>query len=317
MQSADIAIAGAGLIGLSLALELHRLGARVVLFDSAQPGFASRAAAGMLAVDDPHNPPQLHALSTFSRSLYPEFLDRIADFSGHRVALQTQHTIQVTDLAEEDAAEEKPALLPTQSFTNYRLLTEQSLDPRELHTALRQAIKNAGIPIQSGPFQSRPAIAVDCTGAWSRHFTSPAKGQMLRVALDGQMHHAELGNLVLRTEDLYIVPRLDGTALIGATVEDIGFDLKVHPEDIYALHDRAAGLLPSLAATPILDTWSGLRPRTYDDLPLLGQLADGFIATGHFRNGVLLAPGTASVLASLILTGASPVDLSPFRPNRF
>src|SRR5580698_2915277 len=95
MHHPDICIAGAGIIGLSLALELHRLGLRVTVLDRSTPlAEASTAAAGMLAASDPHNPPQLLPLANLSLSLYPAFLDRLHDLSGIRVPFQTHTTLQ-------------------------------------------------------------------------------------------------------------------------------------------------------------------------------------------------------------------------------
>jgi glycine oxidase len=130
-------------------------------------------------------------------------------------------------------------------------------------------------------------------------------------------------HLVIRTPDIYIVPRTagpaTGRAIIGATVEDIGFDKIVHPADINRLHTLAAALLPGIANAPQLEAWSGLRPATSDGLPLLGVLPaqpNHFIATGHHRNGILLAPATARVMAEFILNEKPTVDLSPFSASR-
>src|SRR5215469_11401969 len=95
MHQPDICIAGAGIIGLSLALELHRRGAHVTVLEQGQPlAEASTAAAGMLAATDPDNPPQLRAIADFSLSLYPSFLDCIESLSGIRVPFQTSTTLQ-------------------------------------------------------------------------------------------------------------------------------------------------------------------------------------------------------------------------------
>jgi glycine oxidase len=128
---------------------------------------------------------------------------------------------------------------------------------------------------------------------------------------------------VLRTPDIYIVPRTNDAAgvraIIGATVESAGFDKTVYPADIAQLRALAARLLPPIAEAPELETWAGLRPSTPDNLPLLGLLPEHrnqFLATGHFRSGILLAPATARVMAQVI-TGERPsVDLTPFSPLR-
>jgi glycine oxidase len=126
-----------------------------------------------------------------------------------------------------------------------------------------------------------------------------------------------------RTPDIYIVPRTSGPnagrAIIGATIEDAGFDKSTHPSDIAHLRSLAAELLPPLADAPQLEAWAGLRPATPDGLPILGCLPaqpNHFIATGHYRDGILLAPGTAHVMAQLISGEQPTIDLLPFSPAR-
>ena len=142
---------------------------------------------------------------------------------------------------------------------------------------------------------------------------------MLRVALaPGLMELPGHGNLVLRTPEIYIVPRLDGSAVIGASIEDTGFDLSLDARTIDGLRERASLLVPALGVAPELERWAGLRPRSPDGLPLLGRTAPRrFVASGHFRNGILLAPATARVMADHILGQTAPVEIAPFRPSRF
>jgi glycine oxidase len=145
---------------------------------------------------------------------------------------------------------------------------------------------------------------------------------MLRVQTPAALHLRE----VHRAAGIYIVPRTAGpqagSSLIGATDEEAGFDTTVHSDDLATLRARAAKLLPefaSEAASPQLEAWAGLRPGTRDGLPLLGALTPSrreWVATGHYRNGILLAPATACIIADL-LTGQQPaVELSAFDPNR-
>jgi glycine oxidase len=107
--------------------------------------------------------------------------------------------------------------------------------------------------------------------------------------------------------------------LIGATVEDVGFDKRTVPETIQKLNRAAIDLVPDLAEARFLEAWAGLRPGTPDKLPILGATAiDGyFVATGHFRDGILLAPITAKIMAQII-TGQQPsIDVSKFSAARF
>ncbi len=322
---ADVTILGAGIIGLSLALELHTRGARVVLYDPrAAATQASWAAAGMLAVDDPHNPPQLKPLARLSAALYPALLSHIEKLADESIPFQTELTVQH---------------LPEGGTVHLR---EHSLDPRQLAVGLLSAVQRAGIPLRrpegagrlTGKHPGKGTSAhmvVHATGAWAEApAIFPRKGQMLRVRLPPGTELRE----VHRSEHAYVVPRTAGpqagTALIGATVEDAGFNTDTSPQDLAALRQRGAALvehLPALAdarQTPLVEAWAGLRPATADGLPLLGSLREPsgdqpaeFIAVGHFRNGILLAPGTAVLMADLLEGRPPRLDLEPFSPFRF
>jgi glycine oxidase len=352
MHHPDICIAGAGIIGLSLALELHDRGVRVTVLDQAAPlAEASTAAAGMLAANDPHNLPQLRPLSELSLSLYPDFLNRLRVLSGIRVPFQTHTTLQAlppnarstnSELTPEDLTHLLPALTPG----NHRfiLLDEHSLDPRQLATALLAAVRATTIDLRlNTPVLSTRSLDnaielhtpigilhtaqfVNCTGAWASatsHLPSiqvaPKKGQILAVSLPPlfPLH------LVVRTPDIYIVPRTSGPnagrAIIGATIEDAGFDKTFHFSDIAHLRSLATALLPPLAEASELEAWAGLRPATSDGLPLLGALPTSpnhFLATGHYRDGILLAPATALIMAQLLSGEVPSIDLAPFSPTR-
>ncbi|HVG26006.1 MAG TPA: FAD-dependent oxidoreductase, partial [Acidobacteriaceae bacterium] len=148
-------------------------------------------------------------------------------------------------------------------------------------------------------------------------------GQMLRVALPPVLPLPQ----VHRSAALYVGPRTQGpqagSAVIGATDEDAGFDLSTSQHDLDRLRSLAAELVPALASTtlcPQLEAWAGLRPSTADQLPVLGRLPGTdrqWIASGHYRNGILLAPATAAALADALQSRTFPVDLTPFRPDRF
>ena len=142
----------------------------------------------------------------------------------------------------------------------------------------------------------------------------PRKGQMLYV-----LPQVSVLQHVLRTPEVYIVPRSAGKILIGATVEDVGFDKSVSASTIRELQNAAAKYVPALASAPITQSWAGLRPGTRDDLPILGRtnIPGGFVATGHFRNGILLAPITAQIMADLIQGRPSLLDIRAFSPDRF
>lgn len=315
---------------------------------------ASSAAAGMLAAHDPENPAALLPLSELSLELYPKFLHRLFDLSGEVVPFHTSTTLQALPAGHNVLAEKLPVLsrevlsLLAPDFTpgdrRFLLLNEYSLDPRELARALLAAVRavgivlraqapirlirsgSAGVEIHTANEALLAGRFVDCTGAWSTAANLPAhlrvfprKGQVLAVELppSSPLH------IVLRTPDIYIVPRTTQAAgiraVIGATVEEAGFDKTVNAADIARLRGLAAQLLPVIAEAREMETWAGLRPATPDNLPLLGPIPGcdhQFIATGHYRNGILLAPATARVMADLITGESPPVDLSPFSPLR-
>jgi glycine oxidase len=320
------------LVGLAIALELKDRGANVTVVDCRQSlAGASTAAAGMLAADDPYNPPELRELSRLSAERYPAFLGRLEALSGIAVPFQTDTTVQYL----EDGST--------------RRLAEHSLDPRQLAAALRAAVNATSIRLlehtqieaihqdADGPTiqltDGRAILTqavVYAAGAWTSEVMAaldgdpipitPCKGQMLRVHLPFPLDE------VHRSERIYICPRTcgpqAGTALIGATVEDAGFDTSVCADDLAALRALAAKLIPELASeaeAPMVESWAGLRPATPDRLPILGACSrpGQFIATGHYRNGILQAPGTALVMADLLEGKAPAIDVSALSPLRF
>jgi glycine oxidase len=353
MASPDVCIVGAGIIGLSLALELQNRGAKVVVLEQGIPlAEASTAAAGMLAANDPENPPELRLLSRLSRSLYRGFLDRLFDLSGIVIPFQTSTTLQEVHQSHLEASRDLmllgtdtlSVLLPQLHTKNRRfiMLDENSLDPRELAQALSASVRAAKIDVRSNTCVRlvrvtsgvvevytdsevlHPARVVDCTGAWGvpgfstgQVLPLPRKGQMLAVRLPDSLPL----HVVIRTPDIYIVPRTTGAAagraVIGATVEDAGFDKAVHPENIANLKAEAASLLPEIIDAVEVESWAGLRPGSTDGLPLLGEVAENlFIAAGHYRNGILLAPATSLVMAQLLAGEEPGVDLRAFSPLR-
>jgi glycine oxidase len=352
----DAVIVGGGIIGLSLALELRKHGAHVVVLDASQPGReASWAAGGMLAATDPDTRPELCDLAVASASMYPEFVHQVQDESGMPVDFRRDGTIRFLH-----AREVPQCILPILSEAELRklepeleftapavLLDEACVDPRLLLPALVEAAKHREVDIASGAevqeieivddravaaittkTRYAGAAIVNCAGAWSSQVsplkvpTRPVKGQML--ALAPLMTPANLTSpkrLVHRVirGDVYIIPRGDGRIVVGSTLEEAGFNKRVDAPAIQRLHQQAANLVPAIGQARILEDWAGLRPGTPDGLPILGQTnVDGcFVATGHYRDGILLAPITAKLMSQVIRGEQPEIDISHFQLNRF
>lgn len=143
----------------------------------------------------------------------------------------------------------------------------------------------------------------------------PVRGQMLALEavpppVRRSIHHGST----------YLVPRVDGRLVVGSTRENAGFRATPTAEGVNGLLDGVLAVLPGMAGAPLIDVWAGLRPGTPDNLPILGADPDveGLVyATGHFRNGILLAPITAAVIAD-VLQGRTPaISLEPYRADRF
>jgi len=144
--------------------------------------------------------------------------------------------------------------------------------------------------------------------------THPVRGQMVALRTD----QFEISH-VLRSERGYIVPREGGWCVAGSTLENAGFEKKITPQGIGKILAAAVEIIPALANSAILETWSGLRPDTPDHLPSIGPTdVEGLlIATGHFRNGILLAPITARLIADWLTSRRTSVSWDAFSPMRF
>lgn len=159
-------------------------------------------------------------------------------------------------------------------------------------------------------------------GAWSADLLRPLGLDLKVKPIKGQILLAggppDFCRHMILDGESYLIPRADGRILIGSTLEDAGFDKSVILDAIGDLAARGARLMPELGKLPMVTSWAGLRPATPDRLPYLGKgPVDGLIvATGHYRNGILLAPITAEVVADLLAGQAPPLDLTPFDPMR-
>jgi glycine oxidase len=161
------------------------------------------------------------------------------------------------------------------------------------------------------------------TGAWTRSVLAqmgctvavkPIRGQIVLLCAARRVL-----SRILNDGPRYVVPRDDGRLLVGSTEEDVGFDRSNTASGIAGLLTFAKRWVPALAEVPFERAWSGFRPATTDGRPYLGRLpgiANGFVAAGHFRNGLQLSSGTAIVMRQLMLDERVQIDLSPFRVDR-
>jgi glycine oxidase len=222
---------------------------------------------------------------------------------------------------------------------------EASVDPRRVVAALLAALDREGVPVHAG---ARITSAERADGAWrletgdgqtfagralvltagcwsgqldwippeSRPPVRPVKGEI--VTLRGPAEEPVCERIV-SGDRVYLVPRSDGRLIVGATVEEMGFDTTVTAGGVHELLREAYRVVPEIAELELVEATAGLRPGTPDNAPLVGMSAtEGLlIATGHFRNGVLQAPLTADCIAALLAGDDPPIDLTPFSSKRF
>lgn len=272
-----------------------------------------------------------------------------ADELQARMGWALQRGLGARWLRDEALAREAPGL-STEHLSAGALLLEDDyrLDNRAAVRALHGSAKAAGVQVRTGTEVTgvimdggactgvrttdgirRAGRVLLAAGAWTGGLEGlpfplpirPIRGQML--ALEAP----ELaGGRTLEAGEIYLVPRADGRVLCGATVEpDAGFSARPDAGGLLHVLAQSLQLLPELAGAPLVETWAGLRPGTPDGLPLLGPLGDPagpWVAGGHFRNGVLLSPATARVVAPALLAAGSPGEgVGPipqaFSPARF
>jgi len=179
----------------------------------------------------------------------------------------------------------------------------------------------AGVRLATGDFIASRFVIV-AAGAWSGRIAGlpqlpvvPVRGQMCALeAVPPPLTH------MVAARGVYIIPRANGRVLIGATLEHVGFRNECTAAGVRALTDGAIEAVPALADARFAEFWSGLRPGTADELPILGhdpETSGLLYATGHYRNGILLAPISAEIICDLVIGQATRMNIEPFRVDRF
>ncbi len=350
--SNEIIIIGGGIIGLSIAIELKLKGCSVTVLSRNFAQSATNAAAGMLAprAEQLENGAMLD-LALNSLELYPEWVNKISNLCGDDVDFNPCGIVApVYNLPSSTTSDYHSIWLDKNTIQMYQPNLgkdvvggwwhpeEGQVNPRLLGKALIKVAQSLDIDIKegveaiafsrhqgkikniltkSGIFEGD--IYILAGGSWSGKLlpipVRPVKGQMLSLQIpdDNPLPRVIFG------ENTYLVPKNDGRLIVGATVEDIGWQDGNTPLGISQLIDRATKLYPDLANWQINQMWHGYRPATPDENPILGygDASNLILATGHYRNGILLAPITAKLISNLIVASQPNSLLKHFSYDRF
>lgn len=369
-DTVDVAVVGAGVIGLSAAWRLAARGLSVAVFDRGSAGSGTSAAAtGMLAAASEHEPgnPDLLALCLESQRLWPAFGRALEEASGLSIDYRDEGTLLVALGREEvlrlrarheyqrghgldtrwlsgpEVRALEPALRPGTAAGIFAPGDHQ-VDPRRVTAALARAFSGAGgVLVENCPVEGleregsrvtglrtaagpcRAGSVVIASGAWAGDGSlpelaalpvRPLKGQALALKSTprtGTLRH------VVWTEQVHLAPKGDGRLIVGATMEECGFDPAVTAGGVYALLEGARRALPCVEEMEVEAVWAGFRPTSEDDAPILGGCGlDGLVlALGHHRNGILLSPVTAQAVEQLVTTGAMAGASARFGLGRF
>ncbi|PAX51283.1 glycine oxidase ThiO [Brunnivagina elsteri] len=353
-MKSEILIIGGGIMGLATAIALKMRGCNVTILSRDFQAAATYAAAGMLAPEAEQVQGAMRELCLRSRCLYPEWISKLEEITGINsgywacgilVPVYQGQGEQKSHLSgnwlDKQTIHQYQSGLGQDVIGGYWYPEDAQVDNRRLAEVLFAAAQSLGVELKENVtvegIQQRQGqvIAVQtnhgvicaehyilATGAWSNELlplpVRPRKGQMLSVIVPEYLPELPL-NRVLFGEEIYIVPRRDKKIIIGATVEDVGFTPNNTPIGIESLLQKAIRLFPELKDYAIAQMWWGYRPATPDELPILGEspLKNLTFATGHHRNGILLAPITSVLIADLITGGKFDPILENFHYSRF
>ena len=348
----DVVVIGAGIIGGSIAWRLAQAGAAVTLLDAGTlGGEASWAGAGMLAPGGEIAGRSGWAeFALESRALYPAFADELRAESGMTVDYRACGAIETPgsdaewqEMLSRRAAQHELGIRAEISGRSIFYPDDALVDPRDVTRALRSACRNHhvrileqtrvnGVRLAPGHVEvetsagTRPAsAAVLSAGAWSGEIpisgpdgsvhippTIPVRGHLLGYNLAP----GSLGP-ILRRGHTYVMQRSSGFTIAGTSSEQAGFDRRLDPQIVAGIHARACELFPDLRKGPAPVPWLGFRPATPDYELVLGRLHDTrlWLAYGHYRNGILLAPATAARLAGELTSSWETGSPAPGAPR--
>ncbi|MFI6075962.1 glycine oxidase ThiO [Actinoplanes sp. NPDC051343] len=329
----SVAVVGGGIIGLSIASRLVDNGADVTIFDDGEYG-AWNVAAGMLAPggEAAFETPALVRLMSSSAERWSSFAASLGVDVGYDETGTLSLAVTADDVAVAAREWPSPALRPSRLRELEPALSPRvragvhrpadcQVDPRRVVAALRERLGDRIVTKRLSTLDEAGAptvvVAAGCgTAALTGLPIRPVKGQVLRLRGEpGLLRHVIEATVDGRS--VYVVPRADGEIVVGATQEERS-DWTVTAGGVHDLLRAAIELVPDLAECTLAETLVGHRPGTPDNAPLLGVLREGVVvAAGHFRNGVLLAPVTADLIADLVLTGTTDPMLDDFAPGRF
>jgi glycine oxidase len=349
----DFVIIGAGAVGMSTALELAQRGARVTVLERGRSGAESTwAGGGILSPLLPwHYGDAVNALSEYSRRLFPEWCARLEALAGLDAEYRASGMLVLPPFDRHAAQDwcadhgwrcefRQPAEVMLPHLPGPALWlpdVAQVRNPR-LAAVLRGAALQAGVRIveaaevtglehaagrltcvHSSRGDYSAAGYVLAAGAWSGSLAGlsglsdrvfPVRGQMLLFKLPQEM----FPGIVLRN-GAYLIPRRDGHVLAGSTLEHSGFDKSTTDAAKRDLLDFAASVLPDLSEMVLARQWSGLRPGSPDNVPVIGAhpgYENLFVNSGHFRYGVTMSPGSAMLLADIIESRPPALDAKPY-----
>ena len=323
----DVIVIGGGIIGCTIAWRLAQRGRQVTVLDRAEPGRgATWAAAGWLSVYGEHaHHFAFNSLASRSRAAYPLFVEEIGAASGMEIEFGVP--------GKRDVSHQPPLWHENDAFVDNRQLGAAAAIAAARagavvipHTPVARVIieenRVTGVELLRDRRTIECATVVIAAGAWSADIAGlprrlpvqPVKGQMISLRTERPLQH------ILVSKECYLIPRSENRVLVGATIEHVGFTEGTTEQALRELRAAANRIVPALGEAELLEQWYGFRPGTPDDLPILGadSTVSGLVyATGHYRNGILLAPITAEIITSLISDGVQDPVFTDFGIARF